>query len=153
MSAAASATVLIVEDDLLVVDAMQEALNVEGLTCRIATNLTSARHLLEDGTFSVVLLDVGLPDGSGLDLLPTLRALHPSTAVVMTTGADDVATGRAALERGAIGYLVKPFSLNELRIQVAAAQRWRAGCRGASRVDPLEPVHAALPVGTPVSAG
>ncbi|MCO1337553.1 hypothetical protein BJH93_01380 [Kocuria polaris] len=72
----------------------------------------------------LVLLDVHLPDGNGVDVLTELRARHPHVGVIMITAAAEAATVRAAIGRGIDGYLVKPFTVEDFRRRLAA---FRAG--------------------------
>ena len=133
--------ILIVDDDELVAESASEALRGDGLICETAGGLASARVALSNGHFDLVLLDVLLPDGLGLDLIEEIR--DHSTGVVMMTGVDDIATADIAVGRGADGYLVKPFSRNQLRIQVATSLAPNHAHRSPPS-DPLTAVRAAL---------
>lgn len=68
----------------------------------------------------LVLLDVHLPDGNGVDVLTELRARHPNVGVIMITAAAEAETVRAAIGRGIDGYLVKPFTVEDFRRRLAA---------------------------------
>ena len=91
------------------------------VVCR--TSLSSAREALEEDRFDLLILDVNLPDGSGLDLLRQVRAEGDATPVILLTANDlelDEVTG---LEAGADDYVTKPFSLAVLRARVNAQLR------------------------------
>ncbi len=91
------------------------------VVCR--TSLSSAREALEEDRFDLLILDVNLPDGSGLDLLRQVRAEGDVTPVILLTANDlelDEVTG---LEAGADDYVTKPFSLAVLRARVNAQLR------------------------------
>lgn len=91
------------------------------VVCR--TSLSSAREALEEDRFDLLILDVNLPDGSGLDLLRQVRAEGDATPVILLTANDlelDEVTG---LEAGADDYITKPFSLAVLRARVNAQLR------------------------------
>lgn len=91
------------------------------VVCR--TSLSSAREALEEDRFNLLILDVNLPDGSGLDLLRQVRAEGDVTPVILLTANDlelDEVTG---LEAGADDYVTKPFSLAVLRARVNAQLR------------------------------
>jgi putative two-component system response regulator len=91
-----------------------------------AGTLDEARETLAVGTFELVLCDVSMPGGSGLELVREIVTRHPDTAIVMVTGLDDPSLGRLALDMGAYGYVIKPFRSSELQIGVANALRRRA---------------------------
>lgn len=100
------------------------------VVCR--TSLSSAREALEEERFDLLILDVNLPDGSGLDLLRQVRAEGDATPVILLTANDlelDEVTG---LEAGADDYITKPFSLAVLRARVNA--QLRRSTPGASRI-------------------
>ena len=94
-------------------------------------SLAKAREALAEDRFDLLILDVNLPDGSGLDLLRQVRAAGDSTPVILLTANDlelDEVTG---LEAGADDYITKPFSLAVLRARVNTQLR-----RSASNVSP-----------------
>jgi putative two-component system response regulator len=121
-----SVRILIVEDDEHVGRLVRAMLEDKGYTCSIATNATDAKRLLDETEPELVLCDVNLPDASGLDLTRHATASHRDTAVVMMSGLDDPAVAEDALTLGAYGYIIKPFTPNELLIGVANAVRRRA---------------------------
>lgn len=86
-----------------------------------AANAADALACIVDQQPDVVLLDLGLPDRSGLALLPELRERWPALAVVVVTMDDEDGSIRAALNRGASGYLLKDASASELRRALTAA--------------------------------
>lgn len=126
--------VLIVEDD----PAMQARLGQVLLRAlpqshhELAASLGEAREALARRPH-LLLLDVNLPDGSGLDLLPWLHAQAPGTQTVIVSSLGDDATILQALRGGAIGYLLKNGSDAELELSLASIQRGGA---------PLDPVIA-----------
>ena len=69
----------------------------------------------------LILLDIGLPDVSGIDMLPRLRSEHPELAIVILTGEDDVSTAVWAMREGASDYATKPITLPEVIIRVENA--------------------------------
>lgn len=107
-------TILIVDDDPDVRESLTQALRKDGTTIRVAEN---ARQALAAQTPApdVILLDVRMPDMSGLELLPLLRERVPSADVVLMTAFDDMATVVAAMRHGAADFLVKPLDLSDLR--------------------------------------
>ena len=109
---------LIVEDDLILNQGLCNALkgdNRQILSCR---DLKTAREQLQCGPVSLILLDITLPDGSGLALLREVKKTAPQIPVILLTANDtdwDIVDG---LERGADDYITKPFSLSVLRARV-----------------------------------
>jgi putative two-component system response regulator len=118
--------VLIVDDDPVFLRSMGRLLTNAGYACREAANGADARTQLNaDDDIAAVLCDVRMPGESGLDLVATLAADCPGAAVVMTTGVDDPDTATIAFELGVYGYLIKPFTTNEVLITLAGALRRR----------------------------
>ncbi len=121
-----TASVLIVDDDDHVVDLLRSVLETEGYRCSTASNAAEARQQLARHEFAVALIDILMPgDQSGLELVDTALDQQPFLAVVMVTGVDDPAIAELALRSGAYGYLVKPFTANQVIVAVAGAGRRR----------------------------
>ncbi len=117
--------VLLVEDDGALCTTLREALQVEGYTVRSAASLAEARALLRhDGLPDLVLLDLGLPDGSGDTLLAELRRRHGLPVLVISARQDD-GQKIVLLDAGADDYLVKPFAIGELLARMRVALRHR----------------------------
>ena len=109
---------LIVEDDIGLNQGLCKALKTEGRQVVSCSNLRTAREQLLCGSVSLVILDVNLPDGSGLDLLREIKTDTPTMPVILLTANDtdmDIVEG---LEQGADDYITKPFSLSVLRARV-----------------------------------
>ena len=110
--------IMIVEDDIGLNRGLSKALKVDNRQIISCQNLKEAREQLLCGSVSLILLDINLPDGSGLDLLREIKEKTPDIPVVLLTANDtdmDVVDG---LERGADDYITKPFSLSILRARV-----------------------------------
>lgn len=119
-------SLLIVDDDAQVAEVLRRILTAEGYTCHVARDATEARALLAAHPFAIALVDVRLPDESGIDLARDIAAGQGDLAVVMISGIDDPDTAGLALEGGAYGYVIKPFRPNDVRISIAGAARRRA---------------------------
>ncbi len=126
--------VVVVEDDSETREFVARALREDGLEVRSAARAESARKLVQAGEVDLVVLDVGLPGISGLDLCAELRRDGAAVPILMLTARTDVASRVEGLEAGADDYLGKPFALAELRARVRALLR-----RGA-RAGPPEAV-------------
>jgi putative two-component system response regulator len=117
--------ILCVDDDEQVRRYIARVLTASGHDCVTAGSTEEARRVLDERPFSVVLCDIGLPGGSGLDLVAELGRTHPEVATVVVTGQDDPDVAETALQLGAYGYLTKPFEANQLLIDVTNALRRR----------------------------
>lgn len=117
-------SVLIIDDEPQQRALMERAL-AERYDCETAGSVSDARTLLQAIQFDLVILDIGLPGESGIELLRELPALRADAAVIMVTGTDDVRTAELALGFGAYGYIVKPFRGVELLINASNALRRR----------------------------
>lgn len=109
---------LIVEDDKSLNHGLCKALKAENRQVVSCQNLRGAREQLLCNGVSLVLLDINLPDGSGLDLLQEIKSATPALPVILLTANDtdmDIVDG---LEQGADDYITKPFSLSVLRARV-----------------------------------
>jgi putative two-component system response regulator len=113
--------ILVVDDERQIRDLVQRMLERDGYSCATAENAAGAAKLLDAEPFALLLADLQMPGGSGLDLIARVREQHPDTATIMVTGVDDPSLAEAAIELGAYGYIVKPFSPSELSIQVMNA--------------------------------
>lgn len=120
-----TASVLIVDDDPKVVEMLTSMLEPEGYDCTGASDADEAMARLEERDFAVALVDILMPGDSGLELVDRALDQYPFLAVVMITGVDDPEIAELALQSGAYGYLVKPFSHNQAVIEVANAGRRR----------------------------
>ena len=111
-------SILVIEDDSELNKGLCMALKTEDRRIISCRNLKDARQQLSLGAVSVILLDVNLPDGSGLSLLREVKEKYPGLSVILLTANDtdmDIVDG---LEQGADDYITKPFSLAVLRARV-----------------------------------
>ncbi len=114
---------LIVEDDDILRDGLKVGLSMAGFTTDAVTTCESARAALEANAYDAVVLDLMLPDGSGLDILRALRSTRDETPVLMLTARDTVADRISGLDNGADDYLGKPFDLDEVAARLRALTR------------------------------
>lgn len=114
---------LIVEDNPKLAGLMGKLLTENGMTVDSVANVDEALAALEIGSYDTILLDLGLPDGDGSEVLRTLRRRGSATPVMITTARDDVLHRVQMLNDGADDYLVKPFSLDEFVARVRALLR------------------------------
>jgi EAL domain-containing protein (putative c-di-GMP-specific phosphodiesterase class I) len=117
--------VLIVEDDRRLQEVFADVLADEGFDVNLASDGAGALRALEGGVFDVVLSDVVMPGGTGVDLLRAVRERDLDVPVVLVTGNPSVETAVQAVEMGALHYLVKPVSRLDLVRAVTRAARLR----------------------------
>jgi two-component system response regulator AtoC len=114
-------TLLIVEDEPVLRRNLAKAFESRGWTARQAASVAAARQAPAEVAPDVVLLDLRLPDGSGLDLLGELVASTPDLPVIMMTGHGSVTDAVEAMKRGARDFVQKPLELEEIRLKVERA--------------------------------
>jgi two-component system, OmpR family, response regulator QseB len=119
--------ILAVEDDPVLSDGLRVGLSLFGATLDAVSTCADGRAVLALTEFDALVLDLMLPDGSGLDLLRELRAGGDRTPVLLLTALDEVADRIKGLDAGADDYLGKPFDLNELGARVRAISRRQSG--------------------------
>jgi response regulator RpfG family c-di-GMP phosphodiesterase len=117
--------VLIVDDEESIRRLLNRLLEMNGYACTLAASASEARTSMGDQHFELILCDVNMPGESGLDFIRYALSEYPDTAVVMASAVDDQKIAKTALEMGAYGYIIKPFSVNEVMINVANAMRRR----------------------------
>lgn len=124
--------ILLVEDDRMLGDAVAAALRQDGWEVARAEDAGAAKTALIDHAFAAVLLDLGLPRGSGLDVLHALRQRYDTTPVLIVTARDQLSDRVRGLDAGADDYIVKPFQTDELCARLRAVVR-----RSQGRVAPV----------------
>jgi DNA-binding response OmpR family regulator len=115
--------ILVVEDDALLAEGLISVLTRAGHVTEHAATGRHADLLLIDELFDLVVLDVGLPDIDGFEVLRRLRLRHSSTNVLVLTARDAVEDRVHGLDLGADDYLTKPFSVTEFEARVRALLR------------------------------
>jgi two-component system copper resistance phosphate regulon response regulator CusR len=118
---------LIVEDDAVLCKRLTTGLSQQGYVVFSARNLVAAQRHLEQQNIELVLLDVGLPDGSGFDFISRLQLEFPGLPVIFLTARSSIADKVKGLDLGAQDYLIKPFDFHELLARIRARLRGRNG--------------------------
>ncbi len=135
--------ILVVDDDDAIRLVIDEALRGEGYEVRTAASVAEQAAILDHFDPDVLVTDVILPDGNGLDLVPEILAKRPGLPIIVLSAQNTLATAVRATEQGAFEYLPKPFDLDELCQAVRDGLRRR----GISPVQPnLSEADAALPL-------
>ena len=119
--------ILLVEDDLMLGEAMQYALRQHKLAADWLKLGTEAINACNNEIFDLLILDLGLPDIDGLDVLKTIRKSGNSVPILILTAKDAVENKICGLDSGADDYLIKPIDLNELLARIRALTRRSAG--------------------------
>jgi len=142
-----ASTILLVEDDDATRTFLADNLTADGYDLLVADSVRDGARLLETKYPDLAVVDVGLPDGSGLELVRRVREadglvsrVDPFTPLLVLSGRASEVDRLRGLERGADDYVAKPFAYPELRLRVAALLRRSHGRRGAGRlrVGPLQ---------------
>lgn len=119
--------VLVVEDDEVLLNGLQVGLGLSGFSIETVSTCADAAAALHASSFDAVVLDLMLPDGSGLDVLGEMRGRDASEPVLLLTARDAVSDRIAGLDAGADDYLGKPFDLDELAARLRALIRRKGG--------------------------
>ena len=131
--------ILLIEDDHVLGAAMRDHLMAGGHAVDWMQRLDDAESALATVQYELMLLDLNLPDGRGLDLLRRLRGRGDLLPVIIATAQDQIAVRIEGLNSGADDYLVKPFDLSEMSARVAAVARRYAGQNNPLlRIGPVE---------------
>jgi signal transduction histidine kinase len=112
------ATILVVDDEAGMREGCRRALTPSGHTVDVAADLAMGRKMLRDKDYDLFLLDVMLPDGSGLDLIDPILEKDPNAICVIITGFGSIEMAVEAVRRGAYDFLSKPFTSDELIVAV-----------------------------------
>lgn len=122
---------LVVDDEAAIRRFLRSTLVAEGFDVIEAASLAAARHSATDATFDLVVLDLGLPDGNGADLIDTMRAAG-APAIIVLSALDDEARKVAALDAGADDFVSKPFGVAEFMARVRVSLRHRVQVQGGA---------------------
>jgi two-component system OmpR family response regulator len=120
---------LAVEDERDLSELVKANLGRYGFAVDLAGTLADAQACLKTTSYDVILLDLQLPDGDGLELLRSVRAAGQTTPVIAVTARDRVADRVSGLNEGADDYIVKPFALDELVARINAVVRRMSGAK------------------------
>ncbi|MBO9100542.1 MULTISPECIES: response regulator [unclassified Rhizobium] len=110
--------ILLVEDNFLIGDALHDHIVADGWDVDWVLTLAAARVAADEGSYALVLLDLHLPDGSGLCLLRSLQQTSPHIPVIILSAYDQASDRIEGLENGAIDYLTKPFDLGDALVRI-----------------------------------
>lgn len=107
--------ILIIDDDKQILELLK--MFVEANNCSAVTETSAEKGLamIRKNNFEMVLLDIMLPDGNGLDVLKNIQKISPGLPVIMITGGNDIEIAEECMQVGAVDYITKPFDFEYLR--------------------------------------
>ena len=115
------ADILIIDDEAMLREVIAEFIKPLGHVVREAENLDEGLWLISNNHFDLILLDVNLPDGNGIEILPEIKKSAAVPEVIIITAVGDSSGAEIALENDAWDYLLKPFKPNDIRLAVKQA--------------------------------
>lgn len=115
------ARILIIDDDPSLRKTLSDILRIKGYEIVAAASGAEGLAMLEGNAVNVALIDLGLPDISGLDLLEKVKAGHPIVEAIILTGNATLDSAVTATQKGAFSYLLKPYDIDQLLLQVRRA--------------------------------
>lgn len=130
--------ILIIDDDIEACETMISLVTRLSYHAEKAHNLSDGLRLAQSGGYDVVFLDVFLPDGNGLDILPALMAIHDSPEVIILTGQGNPDGAELAIQGGVWDYLLKPTSVKDITLTLNRALKYRQEKKGRSAGGPTE---------------
>ena len=130
--------ILIIEDEIELLKTIVSFLETEGYVCEQAETLSLAIDKLTVYQYDCLLVDVGLPDGNGLDIIHDLKKKHPQTGVIIISARNSLDDKITGLDLGADDYISKPFNLTELNARLkSVARRLKFGGKKELCIDNL----------------
>lgn len=117
--------ILIIEDEIELLIAVGNYLTRENYICELADNFAKANEKLSVYEYDIILLDIGLPDGNGLDLLKNIKKYNKKAGIIILSAKNSLDDKIIGLDQGADDYITKPFQLSELNSRIKALLRRR----------------------------
>jgi DNA-binding response OmpR family regulator len=117
--------ILIVEDEKQLLDSMMTFLKESGMICEKAETLTEAINKIDNSEYDCIVLDIGLPDGSGLKIIDEMQLKENQTAIVIVSARNSLDDRLVGLNIGADDYITKPFYMPELVARIKSVVRRR----------------------------
>lgn len=115
--------ILIVEDEIELQSSIQKYLTIQGYLVETASNFEQGLYKLSSHSYQCILLDIGLPDANGLELLKTLKETKSNAGIIILSAKNSLEDRVKGLELGADDYVSKPFHLSELNARIFALLR------------------------------
>lgn len=115
--------ILIIEDDLSLQKTIVDFLENSGFICTKASTISEAKEIFDKKFYPIILLDLGLPDGDGLNCITFIKSIWENTGVIIISAREKLEDRVDGLNLGADDYLIKPFHLSELNARINALLR------------------------------
>jgi DNA-binding response OmpR family regulator len=125
--------ILIIEDEKSLADSIDDYLRQEGYTCEKAAKLSIADEKTDMYAYDCIIVDIGLPDGNGLQLIKKLKQQKSETGIIILSARNELSDKLDGLDVGADDYLTKPFHLSELNARIKSIIR-RRNFKGNSEI-------------------
>ncbi|MBN2484850.1 MAG: response regulator transcription factor [Bacteroidales bacterium] len=125
---------LIVEDNLALLESISDSLTAENFLCEKAQDYFTALEKINLYNYSLIIVDINLPDGSGLGLIKSMKKLNTETGIIVVSARNSLGNKLEGLELGADDYITKPFDMAELVARVKALLR-RRNFAGSNNVE------------------
>src|SRR5215510_5075406 len=117
--------ILIIEDERALRESIQKYLEYQGYVCETAENFLQAKEKIHQFNYDCIVADIGLPYGSGLEIVKELRRMESKAGVIIVSAKDSLDDKLTGLESGSDDYITKPFHLSELNARISAVLRRR----------------------------
>ncbi len=130
--------ILVIDDENGIRQGCRRALEPQGFQVETAENLQEGLRRIQEGSFDLILLDVMLPDGRGVDLLDAIRERDPESVTIIITGFATVELAVDTIKRGAYNFIAKPFTADMLLLAVGQGLEKRRLSQEAARIQDLE---------------
>ena len=115
--------ILLIEDNIELLEDIKDFLELEGNICEVATNFQSAYEKVGIFPYDILVVDITLPDGSGLDIIREVKKENIDAGIIIISARNELEDKVVGLELGADDYLTKPFFLSELNARIKALYR------------------------------
>jgi len=120
-----AANILVIDDEQVIVDAVVKICGMEHYTVDYAANVASAVQKTNEHYYPIIICDIMMPDGDGFQVLESLNNRNSESSVIMTTGYSTVENAVNSLFKGAIDFIPKPFTIDELLNSVYRANKYQ----------------------------
>jgi two-component system sensor histidine kinase/response regulator len=120
-----TASILVIDDEIGMREGCRRALSPLGHQVDVAANVATANEMMQKKTYDLFLLDVMLPDGSGLELIQPILQQDPTAICIVVTGFGSIQMAVEAVRQGAYDFIAKPFTSDELIVSVNQGLEWR----------------------------
>ena len=114
--------ILLIEDERSLLESMQKYLEQQGYVCETASNFLEGREKVSEYNYDCVVVDIGLPYGSGIDIVKELKFMESRSGIIIISARNALEDKLKGLESGSDDYLTKPFHLSELSARIHALQ-------------------------------